>query len=86
MQVDGSHIYYHFAASEEYPQYFLLVYMYRDKKPVRELIKVRSSGLSFHDQQFTGIRDLVTWYKEHLKDKEYQRYVKHTTALLQKTK
>ena len=48
MQNDSSHIYYYFGVSEDYPQYFLLIYMYKDKKPIRELIKVKSSGLYFH--------------------------------------
>ena len=86
MAADSSHIYYYFAASEDYPQYFLLIYMYRDKKPIRELIKVRNSGLYFHDQQFATIRDLIVWYKEHLKEKDYQRYVKQTSHLIQKVK
>jgi len=66
---DSSHIYYYFATSEEYPQHFLLIYMYKDKKPIRELVKVKNNGLYFHDQQFANIRDLIIWFKEHLKEK-----------------
>lgn len=76
MSRDSSHIYYYFGASEDYPQYFILVYMYKEKKPIKELIKVRSTGLYFHDQQFQNIRELINWFKEHLRDKEYQKYVK----------
>ena len=82
MNANNSHIYYHFAASEKFPQYFLLIYMYKEKKPIRELIKVRNTGLFFHDQQFTGIRELVAWYKEHLRDRDYQRYVRQASALI----
>lgn len=35
MLADSSHIYYYFAVSEDYPQFFLLIYMYKDKKPIR---------------------------------------------------
>ena len=58
--------------------------MYREKKPIREFIKVKSSGLYFHEQQFANIRDLTTWFKEHLKEKEYQRYVKSINAQMMK--
>jgi hypothetical protein len=82
MSSDSSHIYYYFGVSEDYPQYFLLIYMYKEKKPIREIIKVKSSGLYFHDQQFSNVRDLINWFKEHLKEKEYQRYVKNVNAQL----
>lgn len=86
MSSDGGHIYYYFAVSEEYPQYFLLLYMYKEKRPIKELIKVRSSGLYFHDQQFSNVRDLIAWFKEHLKTKEYQKYVKNMNVQMQKMK
>ncbi len=47
---------------------------------------MKSSGLYFHEQQFSTIRDLIAWFKEHLKEKEYQKYVKNMTAQLQKMK
>jgi hypothetical protein len=50
--------------------------MYRDKKPVKELIKVKSTGLHFHDQVFANIRELITWFKGHFKEKDYQSFVK----------
>lgn len=84
MSTDSSHIYYYFGVSEEFPQFFLLIYMYRDKKPIRELIKVKNSGLYFHDQQFSNARDLIAWFKEHLKEKEYQKYVKNMSIQMQK--
>jgi hypothetical protein len=84
MQADSTHIYYYFGVSEEFPQYFILIYMYKEKKPIRELIKVKSSGLYFHDQQFSNIRDLIAWFKEHLKEKEYQKYVKNSMPMLKK--
>ena len=82
MSHDNSLIYYYFGVSEEYPQFFMLIYMYKDKKSIKELIKVKSSGLYFHDQQFSNVRDLITWFKEHLKEKEYQRYAKNMTQQL----
>ena len=63
LTTDSSHIYYYFGVSEEFPQFFLLIYMYKDKKPIRELIRVKSSGLYFHEQQFSNIRDLIAWFK-----------------------
>ena len=52
--------------------------MYKERKPTKELIKVRSSGLSFHGEQFQNLRELIIWFKEHLKDREYQKYTKST--------
>lgn len=79
---DSSHIYYYFGVSEEYPQFILLIYMFKDKNPTRELIKVRSSGFYFHDQQFSTTRDLIAWFKEHLKEREYQRYVRNVNQAM----
>ena len=78
MSRDSSHIHYFFGCHEDYPQFFILVYIYRDRKPIKELVKVRSMGLYFHEQQFQNLKDLVIWFKEHLKEKEYQRYCKST--------
>lgn len=63
MGKDPSHIHYFFCTTTEYPQYFILVYMYKEKKPTRELIKIRSSGMFFHDQQFQNLRELINWFK-----------------------
>jgi hypothetical protein len=81
---DSSHIYYYFGVSEDYPQFILLIYMFKDPKPNRELIKVRSSGFYFHDQQFSSTRDLIAWFKEHLKEREYQKYVKTANQNMQR--
>lgn len=58
--------------------------MFKERNPIRELIKVRSSGFYFHDQQFSTTRDLIAWFKEHLKEKEYQKYVKNANITMQK--
>ena len=76
MGKDPSLIHYFFGCSPKYPQYFMLIYMYRDKKPIKELIKVKSTGLNFHDQVFANIRELITWFKGHFKEKDYQSFVK----------
>ena len=78
MARDLTHIHYFFGCHEDYPQFFILVYIYKDKKPIKELIKVRSMGLYFHGEQFQNVKDLIIWFKEHLKDREYQRYAKNT--------
>jgi hypothetical protein len=70
------HIQYYFGCSVEYPQFFILIYMFRDKKPTKELIRVKNDGLHFHDQIFGTLRELISFFKEHLKDKRYQQYVK----------
>jgi len=54
----------------------MLIYMYRDKKPIKELIKVKNTGLYFHDQVFSNIRELIAWFKGHCKEKDYQSFVK----------
>ncbi len=76
MGKDPSLIHYFFGCSPKYPQYFMLIYLYREKKPVKELIKVKSTGLHFHDQVFGNIRELTTWFKGHFKEKDYQSFVK----------
>jgi hypothetical protein len=76
MSKDPNLIHYYFGCSAEYPQYFLLIYMYRDKRPIKELIKVRNNGLYFHQDVFPNIRELISWFKEHLKDKKYQAFAK----------
>lgn len=63
MARDPSHIHYFFGCDPEYPLFIILVHIYRDKKTVKELIKVRSSGLAFHQQEFFNIRDLIGWFK-----------------------
>jgi hypothetical protein len=52
--------------------------MYREKRPVKELIRVKPDGLYFHDQIFHSLRELISFFKEHLKDRKYQNYVKNT--------
>lgn len=69
MNKDPSHIQYFFGASAEYPQFFIIVYMYKEKKPTKELLKIRNSGISFHDEQFPSLRELIVWFKEHLKER-----------------
>ena len=43
---------------------------------IKELIKVRNSGMYFHDQVFSNLRELISWFKIHFKDREYQAFVK----------
>jgi len=35
MTKDPSHIQYFFGASPEYPQFFIIVYMYKERKPTK---------------------------------------------------
>lgn len=74
---EQSYIQYFFGCSHEFPQFFVLVYMYKEKRPTKELIRVKSDGLYFHDQIFTSLRELIAYFKENLKDKKYQQYLRH---------
>lgn len=51
--------------------------MYKEKRPTKELIRVKSDGLYFHDQIFASLRELIAYFKENLKDKKYQQYLRH---------
>ena len=78
MAKDPNRIQYFFGASPEYPQYFILIYMYKEKKPTKELLKIKNFGITFHEEQFPNLRELIVWFKEHLKESSYIRYARNT--------
>jgi len=52
---------------------------------VKEYIKVKNSGLVFHNICFNNLKDLVNWFKKSFKTDEYRRYVKKTRPPCQST-
>lgn len=52
--------------------------MYKEKKPTKELIRVKNDGLHFHDQTFHSLREVISYFKENLKEKRYQSYARNT--------
>jgi hypothetical protein len=45
---EQTYIQYFFGCTAEYPQFFVLVYLFRERKPTKELIRVKNDGLHFH--------------------------------------
>eukprot|EP01022_Parablepharisma_sp_SALTPOND_P008951 TRINITY_DN1373_c0_g1_i2.p1 TRINITY_DN1373_c0_g1~~TRINITY_DN1373_c0_g1_i2.p1 ORF type:complete len:1804 (-),score=237.19 TRINITY_DN1373_c0_g1_i2:8682-14093(-) len=80
---------YCFAILPEYPQYVILAYTPKKDKIVKEFVKVKPQGYSFHDNYHKNLNTLITWFKQHFTDADYQRYVrkynKPPTRLVQKT-
>jgi transcription elongation factor SPT6 len=62
---------YYFTILPQYPQYFVLNYLPKDRI-VREYIKVKPKGLFFHEAYHPSINFLISWFKRHYNDKNYQ--------------
>ena len=41
-----------------------------------ELIKLKPEGLSFHNKSFLNLDELINYYKNSFKSKEYQNFLK----------
>lgn len=65
---------YYFTILPQYPQYFVLNYLPKDRI-VREYIKVKPKGLFFHDAYHPSINFLISWFKRHYSDKSYQSQI-----------
>jgi transcription elongation factor SPT6 len=62
---------YYFTILPQHPQYFVLNYLPKDRI-VREYIKVKPKGLFFHESYHPSINFLISWFKRHYNDKNYQ--------------
>lgn len=69
---------YLFSVSSDAPQYLILTYIPKGKDVIREYIKVKPKGIVFHDQVYTNLNGLITWFKSNYKNQEYHKYLKHT--------
>jgi len=72
---DQQRIPYHFAILPKYPQYVILCYI--PKKDIqREFIKVKPRGYFFHHQYHYPFQNMINWYKQNFREREYQRYLR----------
>lgn len=49
--------------------------MPKESKFVKELIRVKDTGLMFHDQSFDNLKELTNWFKTNFTQKDYQKYI-----------
>jgi transcription elongation factor SPT6 len=66
-----SSIPYYFTISPQYPQFFILSYIPKEKY-IEEFIKVKPKGLFFHEAYHPSMNYLISWFKRHYGDKTYQ--------------
>jgi transcription elongation factor SPT6 len=74
---DASRIPYKFTVLDKYPQYVVLAYMPK-KELVKEFIKVKPRGYFFHQQYHYPFQNMINWFKQEFRTKEYQRFVRKT--------
>ena len=74
---DNSRIPYRFSILDKYPQYIILAYIPK-KDVVKEFIKVKPRGYFFHHQYHYPFQNMINWFKQEFRTKEYQRYIRKT--------
>jgi len=74
-QEDSARIPYRFTISEKYPQYVIMGYIPK-KDLVREFIKVKPRGYFFHHQYHYPFQNMINWFKQEFRSRDYQRYVR----------
>jgi len=75
-QQDSKRIPYYFGCFETSPHYVVLCYLLNRNEIIKEYIKIKPSGLFFHNQIFQTLPSLILWFKENFKSADYQRYLK----------
>ena len=68
-------IQYNITILTDYPQHILLVYIPYDKV-LKELIFVNNKGLTFHEQTFINLDDLLNFFKEKFYTNDYYKAAK----------
>ena len=76
-QEDGTRIPYRFTILDKYPQYVVLAYI-PSKVLVKEFIKIKPRGYFFHHQYHYPFVNMINWFKQNFRNKEYQRYIRKT--------
>ena len=71
---------YRFGCFAEYPQFIMLIYMFKPKKIEREHIKIKPDGLHFHNKAFQNLEDLIRFFKSNFRKEEYQKNKKKAKA------
>jgi transcription elongation factor SPT6 len=74
---DASRIPYKFTVLDKYPQYIIMAYIPK-KELVREFIKVKPRGYFFHHQYHYPFQNMINWFKQEFRSREYQRYLRKT--------
>ena len=72
---DPNKIPYRFTILEMYPQNIILGYIPKEKL-IKEYIKVKPKGFYFHQIYHNPFSYLINWFKEHFKEKDYQKEMK----------
>lgn len=74
---DGSRIPYKFTVVDKYPQFVVLAYMPK-KEMVKEFIKIKPRGYFFHQQYHYPFQNMINWFKQEFRSRDYQRFVRKT--------
>jgi len=72
---DSSRIPYKFTILDKYPQYVILAYIPK-KEVVKEFIKIKPRGYFFHHQYHYPFQNMINWFKQEFKSRDYQRYLR----------
>ena len=79
-KVNRRKIFYHLSYLEHYPQYLVLGYTPTAKTTVFEYISIKSNGLLFHNNVFSNIEDLVSFFKNNYGKETYFAEMKKMTV------
>ena len=79
-KVNRRKIFYHLSYLEHYPQYLVLGYTPTAKTTVFEYISIKSNGLIFHNNVFSNIEDLITFFKNNYGKDTYFAEMKKITV------
>lgn len=74
-QNEPQRIPYHFSVLPKYPQYVILCYIPK-REIVREFIKVKPRGYFFHHQYHYPFQNMINWFKQNFRERDYQRYLR----------
>jgi len=66
---------YRFTVFDKYPQYVVMAYLPK-KEVVKEYIKIKPRGYFFHQQYHYPFQNMINWFKQEFKTRDYQRFVR----------
>ena len=76
---DASRIPYRFTILDKYPQYVIMAYIPK-KELIREFIKIKPRGYFFHHQYHYPFQNMINWFKQEFRSRDYQRYVRKAVS------
>lgn len=71
---------YLFTILSEYPQFIIMGHCAKIGQVVKEYIKVKPSGLFFHNEFFTNLEDLANWFKRNYTTESYREFLRRVKA------